>query len=268
MEGNPPVSPISDLILKFYATKPFSTPAMLGALDGALSRHLRDWRRGLRVLPESQEDRDSGTPLGELSLADGLARVAPMKFGMCGANLVGAYDGVAAFLQCSRRGIPPESNLLTVEVVDLDVVEGLPIAEWARNLFTAVAEAVALRYGQARTRAEFDAKNMIRERGSTRAVGVNLKRALPGLYWLNFFGSEYLHLLGLERLATAPAPIVERMGDGVLVGLGHDPGAWDTTEYRQVEETVRSHIGREYFFSKSDPEGLTKAPMFLAHADA
>lgn len=267
MEGDSSVSPIRDLVLKFYAAKPLSSPGAMNALDAALRQHLRDWREGLHVLPESQDDRSEGTPLDSLSLADGLARVAPMRFGMCAANLVGAYDGVTAFLQCSRKGIPPESNLLTVEVVDRDVVEGTPLVEWARKLFTAVVEAIPLRYGQARTRAEFDAKNMIRERGSTKAVGVNLKHALPGLYWLNFFGPEYLRLLGPERLATAPAPLVERVGEGILIGLGHDPGAWNSAEYRRLEQAVLSHLGREYFFSKSDPGGPTKAPVFDARHD-
>lgn len=255
----------ADLVLKFYVKKSLCSRKAVEALDTVFWDHLHKWRGGLLLLPEHEEDRHSGSAIGQHeSLFDAVSRVSPIRFGLCAVNMAGAYEGVAVFMQCSRSSLPPESNLLTVEVSGTPMVEGKATAEWARAFFRAFAAAVPLRYGQARTRAEFDAKNMVREKRSTRAVGVNLKRALPGLYWMNFLGRDYLDLIGPERFSAVPAPFVEDLDAGVCIGLDEDPGRWSADEYRQREDALLAHLGREYFFSKADPERSTKAPAFEA----
>jgi hypothetical protein len=251
----------ADLVLKLYASAPLCSSAVLDAIDGVLWAHLQEWRSGLRLLAE-YEDEGAGIAVEERKLAETLPAVAPMRFGLCAANMAGAYTGVAAFVQCSRNSLPPELNMLTIEVTDLLRVEGRVVADWARSFFCAVVAAVPLRYGQARTRAEFDAKNMIRENRSVKAVGVNLKRSLPGLYWFNFLGPDYVDLMGRESIASAPAPIVEELGGGFCIGLGDDPGSWSTREYQQRESAVLAHVGESFFFSKADPGRLTRAPAF------
>ncbi len=271
MEGDSEVTQkfAADLVLKFYVKKSLCAASMLDALDEVLRTYLTDWRSGLRLLPEHEEHRDSGLPVAEkdFGLAEAVAHVAPIRFGLCAVNLVGAYEGVTIFLQGSRSSLPPESNLVTIEICDIPTVEGKTTEKWATSFFREFVTAIPVRYAHARTRAEFHAKNMVQQERSVRAVGVNLKRAVPGLYWMNFFGREYLDLIGIERFATVPLPFVETLDDGICIGIGEDPNKWDTVEYRQREERGLAHLGREYFFTKADSERATKAPAFTADRD-
>jgi hypothetical protein len=269
MEADPPLTASADLLMKFYASRAFSSSGALGALDSVLRQNVADWYRRVRVVPEWQESSTTADQLGDRALGDVLAAVAPMRFGMCAVNLQGDGEGIMMFLQCSRNALPPESNVLTVEVkvAIQSLIEGKPIYEWARSFFVALVGAVPLRYAHARTRAEFEAKNMFRQRHTAKAVGVNLKRSLPGLYWLNFFGPDYTELMGRACLAAVPAPIVESVGDGVCVGLGDTPLDWNTEGYKQREAAVVAHLGAEYFFSKSDPNRTTRAPIFKAERE-
>lgn len=251
----------TDLILKFYIAKPLAEPSALEVLDRVVSEQLPHWRSELYLLPEHEDDKTAGARvLG--ALADALPAVAPMRYGLCAANMQGAYDGVAAFLQCSRKALPPESNMLTVEIADLVEVEGKPVSDWALGFFRAVVASLPARYAHARTRAEFEAKNMIREGRSVKAIGANLKRSLPGLYWLNFFGNEYVDLIGSDRLASAPVPDVEPIDAGFCIRLGDGPTDWSTEGYQQREAAVMSHFGNEFFFSRLHSERPTRAPSF------
>ncbi len=77
---------------------------------------------------------------------------------------------------------------MVVELVELqDVEEELPWI-WGASFFKEMTTRVEARYGNSCLSEEFDSKNIYREHGVTRAIGVNLKRSLPGLYWMNFFG--------------------------------------------------------------------------------
>jgi hypothetical protein len=110
---------------------------------------------------------------------------------------------------------------------------------------------------------EFEAKNMIIGPGSARAIGVDFESSLPGLYWLNFFGMEYVRFIGQEKFASAPAYLMEAIGDGVLILLHPTPDAWDTVEYGQEEKRLLGHLGTQFFFSRNDPTRLTIAPDFM-----
>lgn len=108
---------------------------------------------------------------------------------------------------------------------------------------------------------EWNAKNMELERGA-RAIGGDISRYLPGLYWLNFFGEPYRKLIGKERLLSAPAHEIVEVDAGVLVCLAERPESWDSPEYKAVENRVLDHLGREYFFDRNDTERKTVAPDF------
>src|SRR5207302_286077 len=121
------------------------------------------------------------------------------------------------------------------------------------KLFEDLPQQLPIRYANAHLSAEFDIKNMVHEAGRTRAVGVKLKEALPGLYWLNYFGAPYLRLIGEERLLSAPAYGAKKLGGGVLVALDISPLNWQSEAYKQSETATLSHVGRDYFFLKDEP---------------
>ena len=122
-------------------------------------------------------------------------------------------------------------------------VEGVAASVWSRNAFDALCGGLSPVHGHAELHEEYDAKNMIHDDAGSRAVGVDVRRHLPGIYWLNFFGRPYCDFIGAGRVLDAPAPDVRRVDAGVLVALGEDPSAWSSESYRDAESRVRSHLG-------------------------
>jgi hypothetical protein len=141
-------------------------------------------------------------------------------------------------------------------------VDGVDSIAWCHELFRALCEHLSPWHGIAQMLDEFYAKNISHEGGGTRAVGRDISRYLPGLYWLNFFGRPYRDFIGRERLLTAPAHEVKELDSGVLLSIHKDAKAWNTLAYQAKEEQILQHIGHEYFFSKSDPNRTTTAPDF------
>jgi hypothetical protein len=93
-----------------------------------------------------------------------------------------------------------------------------------------------------------------------RAVGRDFGRALPGLFWLNFFGETYCNLFGVDRLKKASGHRGESVDGGWLVEVTDDPGARESANYRSLERKVLAQLGEDVFFSKADPERVTRAP--------
>lgn len=114
-------------------------------------------------------------------------------------------------------------------------------------------------YARAHAWAEYDGKNMDHT-GGARAVGVDIGASLPGLYWSNFFGKLYVDLIGLNRLLSAPAYEVRKLGNGVILMLSASPWHWTTREYAEAERQVLQHLGEHYFFSKQNPDRETVGP--------
>jgi len=148
-------------------------------------------------------------------------------------------------------------------------VEGQSAPEWTRQAFRGGCGRLSPVFAVAHASDEWVERASVprpplpdRERLSWERdyLGPRYDRHLPGLFWANFYGPRYVDLIGRERLLTAPAPVVEEVGKGVLIRLGDDPRAWRTPEYEEVHARVLDHLGREYFFDPADPERPTVAP--------
>ena len=90
-------------------------------------------------------------------------------------------------------------------------VNGFSSTLWARQVFEALCRTLAPWYAHAEMMEEYHAKNISCERGGMAAVGVDVSRALPGLYWLNFFGKPYEELIGRDRLALCPGDEIKNL---------------------------------------------------------
>jgi hypothetical protein len=152
------------------------------------------------------------------------------------------------------------ANHLTLQVCR-PRVDDVDAINWSANTFEMLCQLLSPAWGHAQITAEYDAKNISREGGGMRAVGVDISRALPGIYWLNFYGRTCRDRIGRERLLTAPAAQVREVDDGVLLMLHPDPAAWDTPEYKATEGRVLEHLGPHYFFSKEAPDRQTVPPV-------
>jgi len=142
-------------------------------------------------------------------------------------------------------------------------IDGVHAVIWARRLFADVCDALSPWYGNAHMGAEFDSKNISHEGGGTRAIGIDVSKYLPGMYWLNFFGKPYRDLIGRDRLLSAPAYEVVEIDDGILLAIDADALAWKSEEYQDKERAVLAHLGAEHFFSRDDPGREYVAPDFL-----
>lgn len=52
----------------------------------------------------------------------------------------------------------------------------------------------------------------------------HLKSGLPGLSWVTYFGTNYVELIGVNKLRSAPAYSVQSHGEGIVVRLTENPG--------------------------------------------
>ena len=117
--------------------------------------------------------------------------------------LSGAHEGVSFYLHHADPTLPPELNKMSIEVFRLSTVEGETPSKSARKTFEAVVARLSVRYANGRTSEEHDEKNMMDDQTWVEAIGMNITAAVPGLYWLNFFGPPYVDLMGRERLLSA-----------------------------------------------------------------
>ncbi|HEX5084341.1 MAG TPA: hypothetical protein VFY40_20035 [Blastocatellia bacterium] len=249
------------LILKFYIARPLFEKERLDAIQELINLHLPAW--AVRLVVGEDEDAPDALEVGpEESLYIAASEATPVERGLSSTVISGSYEDLLFFVEGCRSTLPPELNRFAVEIVDMETVEGKTLAEWARDFFLAVPARLPVRYAMAYSAEEFDAKNMVRTPEVVEAVGVQIEKALPGLYWLNYFGPPYLQLIGKERLLSAPAYEVQAVADGVFIGSGDNPKEWNGLEYKGREQQVITHLGEQFFFSKQDPRRETKAPDF------
>ena len=153
------------------------------------------------------------------------------------------------------------ANSMTIQV-DATNLEGRAASVWARWAFEVGAECLAPSWASARAIEEYASKNLSREDGCTQAIGLDVSKYLPGMYWLNFFGRAYCDLMGRDRLLSAPAAIVKPLDHGILIGLAEAPGDWSSDEYAERESGVIEYLGPEYFFDRRRPDRPSRAPAF------
>jgi hypothetical protein len=164
------------------------------------------------------------------------------------------------FCPLGRSWIP--GNRISIQIRSV-LVENCEAPTWINQSFAHWCTILDPFFGFACATEEYDAKNVSTEGGGLRAVGNDISKYLPGLYWLNFFGSAYKQLMGDERLASAPAFRTSAFGSGYVVSLSENPGDWGSREYKAREESVRRHLGEEYFFIHTNEARKTVSPFHL-----
>jgi len=140
-------------------------------------------------------------------------------------------------------------------------VDSIRSEVFIQALFLEAVKQLSLDYGHAESTAEWNSKN---HDAKGYVVGIDWTQRLPGLYWLNFFGSRYCSFIGKQKLLSAPGKWVRELSTGVLIALGDSPHDWDSREYRDRCAAVEQHLGKEFFFSIDEPARMTRAPdLFL-----
>ena len=234
--------PPMHLWLKFYIERPMFEEEQLGALQSQINRHLAAWASELRV-GVHEDSPDPTLLMPHQSLYEAASQASPVRFGLSSFTISGSYEGLAFFINGCRSTLPPELNEFSVEIFERDRIEQHSAADWARNFFAQAVAHLPVRYANCHLAEEFNAKNMVRTPELTTAIGVQVDKAVPGFYWLNYFGIPFVKLIGREALLSAPAYKVEPVGDGVLIALSESPDEWANAAYRERENAVITCIG-------------------------
>ncbi len=95
-----------------------------------------------------------------------------------------------------------------------------------------------------------------------RALGRDMRCALPGLYWLNVFGPPYRRLIGDATLQSAPAAGAQPVGSSLVLTLYDRPEDWTTFESRRRHQLALEHLGPRVFYDRNLPDAETIAPDF------
>jgi hypothetical protein len=136
-------------------------------------------------------------------------------------------------------------------------IDGIDAGAWAERAMVELCVRTGPAFARAGLVDEFWASNMHDEADGLHAVGVDISRWVPGLYWLTFFGPPYVALFGEEELRTAPGPRVGHLDSGYLLGLGESPGQWAAPSYQQTSTAIKAHLGDRFFWDKTHPERET-----------
>lgn len=138
-------------------------------------------------------------------------------------------------------------NSITIQL-RRERIEGRKAAEWAARVVADLASASSPVWGYAAAPAEYELK-VFSPPPRIEAVGRDFSRYLPGLFWLNVFGSHYVSRFGRSRLLRTPNVAIEAEGDSVLLRLADDPSAWNSPEVIDREREVRQYLGVDNFFA-------------------
>ena len=245
--------------LSLYLSRPSFEPDSLRQFAELLLNNFPP-RTGPLVVLKDEDDDAAVEAHDPQRLSDAVHAKARIRGGL-GSVLVRCDPEIQVYMASSTKTLPLEGNVYSLEVDDTTPEGKVATGHLASWFQTAVAT-LSLRYANGFVDEERESKNIVDDTEGYRAVGVDYHTALPGLYWLNFFGPDYVALMGKEKLLSAPAYRVAEVGNGIFLQLHANADEWNQPHGIAREEAVEAHIGAQYFFSKKDPSRTTVAPDF------
>lgn len=86
-----------------------------------------------------------------------------------------------------------------------------------------------------------------------------VKWALPGIFWANFFGPEYVDMFGRNKLVSAPWHRTEDLPDGgMLTFVSESPLNASEPEYQIRKKELYSYLGEDAFTGALRPNFRTE----------
>jgi hypothetical protein len=146
----------------------------------------------------------------------------------------------------SPSGITPRSIALTIGATYFG--DPTRVANYV-EMVAELANLVGASYGRAHDTGDFLQlrKTSLPEVGEV-ALGIDLHRGLPGIYWLNVLGPSIIKRVGAERLRSASAMRqVDLPYGGVLLQMYTSPNEFDMAENRNAIKSLIDHVGSEAF---------------------
>jgi hypothetical protein len=92
------------------------------------------------------------------------------------------------------------------------------------------------------------------------AVGQKVMEALPGIFWANFFGPDYVDWFGRDKFDRLPCYRLEELPDGGrLILTSPSPLEYDASG--ETQEAIKHYLGRLAFGDVQYPERPTISPF-------
>ncbi len=92
------------------------------------------------------------------------------------------------------------------------------------------------------------------------AVGQKVMEALPGIFWANFFGPDYVDWFGREQFDRLPCYRLEELPDGGrLILTSPSPLEYDISG--ETQEAIKHYLGRPAFGDVQHPARPTISPF-------
>ena len=276
---------VTDLAFEMHFGENLATSDHLDALQLVLARRFPKFGAGLLVL-EYETDREGlsvrlGDP-GELrkTVLDKGGRRGPMFDQLEKQNGQTAYerrfgealirtDTPSTFLTVRfdeyAPGMPSGDKWLFSNSIggwtSRSSVAGHDRAEFIGELFNELAGLPSLLWGGAFMNSEFRERNLHDDHDGVWAVGRDIRRSLPGLYWMNAFGSPYIETIGADRLRRGGATALPASSN-LVIKLYDAPEDWNTESARQNYRSILDRLGQEHFYDRDNPASDTVAPDF------
>lgn len=92
------------------------------------------------------------------------------------------------------------------------------------------------------------------------AVGQKVMEALPGIFWANFFGPDYVDWFGRDKFDRLPCYRLEELPDGGRLILT-SPSPLDYDASGETQEALKHYLGRLAFGDVQHPERPTISPF-------
>lgn len=229
---------VTDLFLHVLSPRPLTEPGDGEAILQLFDQWAPEWAPGRWGFAEPFEpaDRERMTAVWD----DGI-----MWYGTGEGRPLTSFSAASSRRHFSHLGVSSPSGL----------VEG----DRAAALLRALASRTGAVYGFAHRLVPDDLASTEARSASNTDVGPSMhtdgrslaQSGLPNVWWANIFGPPVVELLGAERIATAPAHLVEQLGDDLwyvqLTESILDNDA-DFAQFDAARAAVKAHLGPDAFY--------------------
>lgn len=261
-----------NLSLRFYFENPLLKGNELNQLQKVIREQAPKWAKGLHIWRSNVDKRiidfkvkgslrnnivsicsHRGPFFRQLS-----SKLGPVPKQVHGSVEVrGSYDDLEMIIlvdELGSRRIGDELKWLNYVSVGIysSKIEDIDYTIWARNFFENFCKRFYPIYAYAASNEEYTTKNMLIKNGVVQALGVDISKYLPGIYWLNFCSERYYKILNLDKLLKVPAYRVIKVNEGLLLELSNSPNAWNLRKYKDLEIEIRDKLGADHFFAKGN----------------
>lgn len=98
---------------------------------------------------------------------------------------------------------------------------------------------------------------------SSRFIGDDPEKCLPGMYWVNYFGKLYVDWFTEQKFLTLPAGTKTKLTNGAyVVQCGEKPPLPGETENQVIEQQAIEHLGSGAFFDIRRLDRKCVTPIF------